>query len=169
MNFFNLWLGVALFLIPYQSYAQEKQTVFSGDYTNTPLKQILTNIEAKDGVVFYYEHKSLDTFNITASFNNEFLKNAIDIILDNVPIRFWVRNNQVSLFLDTGKILTPSRFTLSGVVRDNYEKVVPKPVVINVFMYTLQATGQQSKKVTLEFRKQITTNENGMYFIDKLK
>lgn len=168
MKVFTLWLCSAMFLIPLLLCAQEKKT-FSGDYTNTPLKQVIENITEEGGVVFYYAHETLDTVKLTAHFKNEPLSSAIDIILDNVPISFYVRNNQVSLFLDPKKNLASRRFMLTGTVRDYTGKIIHTPVFVNVSMYTDERTGPQNKRVTLEFRKQVTTDDSGVYFIDKLK
>jgi len=168
MKVFTLWLCSAMFLIPLVSHAQEKRT-FSGDYKNTPLKQIISNITNDGDVVFYYAHETLDTLKITVAFWNEPLRSALDIILDNVPVSFYVREHQVSLFLDPKKNVNSSRFTLTGTVRDHFGKAIRKPVIVNVLMYVDEMAGQQNKRVVLEFRKQVTTNDNGVYLIDKLK
>lgn len=168
MKVLTLWLCIAMFLIPLEHFAQEKKTVYSGAYTNTPLKEIVSAITEKGGIIFYYPHEALDTFKITASFKDETLQNAIDIVLENVPISFYVDKKQVSLFLDRKKKLTPERFILTGVIKDQYGKIIPKPVIVTISIYN-EVGYQQGKKVILEFRKQVSTNENGIYAVDKLR
>lgn len=167
MKKFNM-LCVFLLLILHQAFAQEEKTIFSGDYKNKPLKEVIGEIEANSKLKFFYSSELKDTFRVTTSFSNVSLRNAIDIVFDNLPITFSMQENRVTLFLDLKKDVSPPRFTIKGSVKDNYGRPVRKPVLVSITLYTTQVI-RGAKKPVLEYRKQTTTDENGAYTIEKLK
>ncbi len=77
----RLYALLPLLLICLISVAQDGQRKYSGDYTGRSLIEIASDMEARYDIKFYFNPEDLPDSDITASFNDVSLEEAMDAIL----------------------------------------------------------------------------------------
>jgi hypothetical protein len=89
------------------------------NYENTPLITILKAISEKTGIHFSYSNSAIDVNQkISIKTNDASLKEALDIISEQLNIEYRIVKGQVVLKPRTGQIPEKKKFTVSGTIRD---------------------------------------------------
>ncbi len=70
-------------------YAQDSPMV-SGDYTNTPLKEVVLELEQKSGYSFFFLEDMVVKDTITATFDNQPISLVLDQVLEGTSLNHYI-------------------------------------------------------------------------------
>ena len=82
-------VNLVLLLTLCTSYSQQT-TAINGQYSNTPLTSVLTDIEEQIGYQFYYLDSWIQDISVTANFENENLTTALQLLFAETSLNFHV-------------------------------------------------------------------------------
>ena len=100
MNKYLLIIFIGIFL-PSVLLGQEADHVISGKYEETPFNLFVKDIERQVPVEFLYHPQMVDSFYVTALFNNETLPKALQKVFDGTQLHFFINSeNKVILTQD---------------------------------------------------------------------
>lgn len=108
----------SMLFLSFDGWSQTDDPVLSGEFQEKPLKEVLDTIEAQFNVKFNYIKQIVDTTTINASFKDEPLMNALEIMLDDKPLRAEKGKEGIVLTYDIHKKLDVKRYTIMGEITD---------------------------------------------------
>ena len=72
---------LALSLIPFSMYGQDKDVVFTGSFQDVPFEEFVREVEQQKGLTFYYLESWIRGLRITASGDKISLRKTLDLTL----------------------------------------------------------------------------------------
>src|SRR5687767_13502406 len=78
------------------SGAQDREIVIPGNFSNTPLKELLHQIEQRSSYKFFYLESWTDSVKVTGSFSGP-LPALLDQALANTNLKYYVIDHKVIL------------------------------------------------------------------------
>ena len=149
-------------LVPTILLSQDTDLVVSGKYEQTPFDLFVKDVERQVPVEFLYHPQMVDSFYVTAIFNNEGLNRALKRVLEGKQLHFFINNrNKVILTKDyevrndlpfnfferSGEVLTETEVQ----VVDFLEKDEEKKVLQNTLENRVFEIGNASASINNEY------------------
>lgn len=103
------------FTISFSTLAQGEKTI-SGEYSNQPFHNFVTDLEQKTDYKFFFNPSQTDSLTITISFSNKTIDEVLDEVLRNSDFRYSIDSNHYIYITLREPILTelPSNFFSGG-------------------------------------------------------
>ena len=96
-----LFFFIVIYLISPKSIGQTNDLIISGKYENTPFNLFTKDIERQIPMEFMYHPQIVDSFFVSAIFNNESLKKTLTRVFHGTQLHFFLNeNNQVIITQD---------------------------------------------------------------------
>ena len=73
-------------------FCQDGQLIVNGEYDNTPFPLFVNDIESQVPVQFLYHPQIVDSFFVTANFNNIPLKQALRRVFNDTEVYFFIND-----------------------------------------------------------------------------
>ena len=95
----NIFLYFLIISSSFSLFSQEKNDVYSFEFNNIPLTEVIQTIETKTQFKFYYEKEWLneDKKMITGSYKNVTIDFLLDVVFTNTELNFFIQKNKIIL------------------------------------------------------------------------
>ena len=88
------------------SFGQQEEFVFSGQYEHTPFDLFVDDIERQLPLEFMYHPQMIDSFFVTAIFNNESLERGLKRVLSGTELSFFISNDNKVILTQNYEVRT---------------------------------------------------------------
>jgi hypothetical protein len=96
-------ISFLLFFCSLSVFGQVADKRYSVDFNQAKIGAVVTDLEAKSGLHFYYDPLQMDSLRITAKVDNKTLNTILGIVFENTSVHFVINKNAV--FLTKDKII----------------------------------------------------------------
>ncbi|MCK5705679.1 MAG: STN domain-containing protein, partial [Cyclobacteriaceae bacterium] len=139
-------------LISTKSIGQDSDFIISGKYENTPFNIFTKDIERQIPVEFMYHPQIVDSFFVSAIFNNETIKSVLTRVFQGTQIYFFLNENKQIILTQGYEIRTDLPFNFFD--RSDEDQSVTDVQVIDFLQ-------KEEKKVKLQNTLENTVTEIG--------
>ena len=79
-------------LVSFNSFGQSNTVRVTGQYSNIPLTQFISQLEQETDLKFYFLDKTVANKNINGNFNNTPIEECLQEVCKSIIIQFYIQN-----------------------------------------------------------------------------
>lgn len=111
--------GSLIFTISHSGYSQVSEIRLSGSYNNTPIVEVIIDLEEKYGIKFFFKEDWLQGIFITTEFQDETVNETFSKIFFSIPLSYELFGKRTIVIVNENlpQRILPN-FTISGYIKD---------------------------------------------------
>ncbi|KYG84807.1 hypothetical protein AWW67_01810 [Roseivirga seohaensis] len=142
-------IAISLLVLSLNGFAQQNQPTFSGTYESAPFEKVVLDMEASLAYTFFYKKEWIDSLQFTGVFNQTPLEAALNKLVENTPLRFYLDGEKV--YLTNGiTIITTPEIVSNVLAQANKRKEEPKVDEAKELLFTKEFKGETQNSKDLE-------------------